>query len=243
MNTLHGLDWVRSRQIILIAKIQDPRSTLLKWTLPKQSTKVQMLASTGEATPKESSFFKRFIKNGSSIPSSISQTTENSLLLKPKKTINNLSSRLYQIVFDSINGIPVPNVVLQKASKLNANIGCKLSMSLFDLESAAFVGQTWISPYVIPVIKNIKKEEQNDSDSDVQTGDELTSPGLESLRAHLIGNKLNLKMKRQVDHHLHYSYHSAYISILCYRASIFWLRLKCRFQVPCRLMLLTIPSH
>ena len=153
-----------------------------------------MLASP--TSPTRRPWFSRFQQNSTNIPSTIMHYSDT--FLKPKKLRKNASliTRLYQIVFDAINGIPVPNVVLQKASQLNANIGCRLSMSLFDLESAAFVGKTWHSPYAIPVVKNIDQLEDSDGDDD-----ETTSPalgGIDMLRAHLVGNKLNVKLKHQV---------------------------------------------
>lgn len=136
-----------------------------------------------------------FALNSSSIPSTIFHHTDS--ILKPKgKQTGSVVSNLYQVVFDSVNGIPVPANVLQKASKLNANVGCRLSLSLFDLESAAFVGKTWHSPFAIPVIKSIQGEQ--DSDSNSEEADDEKSDKIDMLRAHLVGNKLNLKLRNQV---------------------------------------------
>lgn len=107
-------------------------------------------------------------------------------------------TRLYQLVFHSVNGIPIPSPVLSKASKLNSSICCSISISLFDLESGRFIGSTWRSPSLIPVVKTLKKGSGAD-DEDDEENDEVTGTGgkIDDLRAHLVGNKLNVKMKNQ----------------------------------------------
>ena len=138
----------------------------------------------------------RFAANSNSIPSTIIHHTESHLNTKSKKHVLPVSNS-YQIVFDSINGIPVPAVVLQKASRINSKIGCKLSISLFDLESASFVGKTWHSPFAIPVIKPVDNV-QSSSESDDEGLKSQKTAEIDMLRAHLVGNKLNVKLRNQV---------------------------------------------
>jgi hypothetical protein len=137
----------------------------------------------------------RFAVNSNSIPSTIIHHTDTHLNRNAKKHVLPASS--YQIVFDSINGIPVPAIVLQKASRINSKIGCKLSISLFDLESASFIGKTWHSPFAIPVIKPVDDYESS-SDSDDENSKSPKTEQIDMLRAHLVGNKLNMKLKNQV---------------------------------------------
>lgn len=137
----------------------------------------------------DESWIHKYSKNGYSIPSTTIHHTDS--FSKTKKRTAPVS-RLFQIVFDSVNGIPVPSIVIQKASRLNGNISCRLSMSLFDLESAAFIGRTWHSPYAIPVIKPITDEDSDGSEGNSEV------PKVDRLRAHLIGNKLNVKLRNQV---------------------------------------------
>ena len=170
-------------------------------------------------------FFKKFTYNSSNIPPStiaasqqvalasstfISQNDNLSTGIFKKGNplgVGNLSSktqtqtRLYQLVFESVNGIPVPSPVLTRASKLNSSINCRLSLSLFDLESGAWIGKTWHSPKPIPVLKTLPQGENDDDDDDDEGNDEISGVNdgkLDMLRAHLVGNKLNVKMRNQV---------------------------------------------
>lgn len=136
---------------------------------------------------------KQFEKNSSCIPY-ISIHRSDNILKVNKKKATNVSNNVFQVVFDSIQGVPIPSLVLQSATKNNANIGCRLYVSLFDLESATFFGKTWKSPNAIPVVNRTEEEESEDeSDSESQSKSKQVN-----LRANLIGNKLNLQLKQQV---------------------------------------------
>jgi hypothetical protein len=139
---------------------------------------------------------ERFALNSNSIQSTTIHHTDTNLNTKTKKHALPVSSS-YQIVFDSINGIPVPAVVLQKASKINSKVGCKLSISLFDLESSSFVGKTWHSPFAIPVIKPVDTAISS-SESDDEDSKSPNAAQIDMLRGYLVGNKLNVKLRNQV---------------------------------------------
>jgi hypothetical protein len=89
-------------------------------------------------------------------------------------------------VLDTIQGIPVPNNILNLASKYNAAIVCRLSFSLFDVESGTFLGKTWKSPVAIPIVKQINDDDEDEDDP------------VDNYRAVLMGNKLNLQLNKQV---------------------------------------------
>lgn len=143
---------------------------------------------------------QEYEKRSSNIPPVIIHHAEN--ILKPGKgkpkhaatTIN-----IYQIVLDTIQNIPVPNIVLQNASKLNSKIRCRLSISLFDLESISFFGKTWKSS-AIPVLSNVGSTQQAESDSEISLDESGADKSrIDKQRASLIGNKLNLQLKNQVE--------------------------------------------
>jgi hypothetical protein len=124
--------------------------------------------------------------------------TDTSLMLKKKKGMS-ITTHVYQIILDSITSIPIPQIALQMASKNNSSVGCRISISLFDLESLAFFGKTWKSPNIIPIIGKLGDTKQEDSDSD-STSDRSGRPAdIDKQRANFIGNKLNLQLKQQVD--------------------------------------------
>ncbi|KAI8901135.1 hypothetical protein BC833DRAFT_579101 [Globomyces pollinis-pini] len=140
----------------------------------------------------------RYNTLATSLPAVQSHTFDSNTRQSRKSTT---VKHIYQIVFDSIHGLPVPNSVIQKASKLNASVKCRLSMSLFDLETSTFVGKTWHSPNAIPIIKNLSyKHHGSDSSSMSDSNSDTNSVASQQDQlndAQLIGNKLNLQFKKQ----------------------------------------------
>lgn len=67
-------------------------------------------------------------------------------------------------------------------------MGCRLGVTLFDLEAGVFFGKTWHSPKLIPVITNL---DGNDSESPNEDTD------IDTHRANLVGNKLVMHLKNQ----------------------------------------------
>ena len=124
---------------------------------------------------------------GAEVPVWLSKYNENSrslpLNFNEKQSTSN--SKVYQIVFDQIKDIPIPVTVLKSASKTNSKIGCRLGVSLFDMEAGVFVGKTWHSPKLIPVISNFDEQDiPYNENSDKE-------------RTNLVGNRLVMQLRNQ----------------------------------------------
>ncbi|KAJ3272165.1 Nephrocystin-4 [Terramyces sp. JEL0728] len=128
---------------------------------------------------------ENLIRNANVLPLATINHGEYKAGFKKSKAPDNSCIQTYQIVFDSILGIPVPQKILHRASRSNASIGCLLSISLFDIESGTFFGKTWKSSKIIPLIRKIKGK------------DTANAEGIDNQRAMLIGNKLNLELRDQ----------------------------------------------
>jgi hypothetical protein len=115
---------------------------------------------------------------------------------KAKSNTNTTTNHLYQIIFDQILNIQIPTVVLQKASKRNESIGCRLHITLFDLESGTFFGKTWQAKELIPIASKLNNAEDHQDSSDESS--DSSDKSIDSKRANLIGNKLVLQLSNQV---------------------------------------------
>ncbi|KAJ3322199.1 Nephrocystin-4 [Boothiomyces sp. JEL0866] len=142
-----------------------------------------MLANTEN---QQSQWNQNLLQHSNVLPLTTINHGEYKSSIKKLKSVENSSSHTFQIVFDSIQGIPVPQKILHKASRLNSSIGCVLSVTLFDIESGTFFGKTWKSTRPIPMIRKIKGK------------DGKSASGIDNQRAMLIGNKLNLELHDQV---------------------------------------------
>jgi hypothetical protein len=140
--------------------------------------------------PNRDEWIKKYAINTNSISPDVFQTPiPDSSSVKKKHSV--VVPFLYQIVFDTIQNIPVSTKILSEASKNNLKIDCDISISLFDLEGGTFFGKTWHSPEPIPLIN--KLDDESDSDED-KSDSEL----IDKQRAQLIGNKLSVHLKNQV---------------------------------------------
>jgi hypothetical protein len=138
-------------------------------------------------TKTNSEWINKFSKNSAVITNTVFRKSIEPTNLIKKKHLE--LSHLYQIVFDTIQNIPVSAQILTEASKKNTRVDVSISVSLFDLESSSFFGKTWHSPETITLIRKIDKDLEG-SDTDDEK--------IDKQRAHLIGNKLALQLKNQV---------------------------------------------
>jgi hypothetical protein len=142
-------------------------------------------------------WIEKYHKVSSWVPLVPLHRTDAILRLKKKKGMS-VTTHVYQIILDSITSIPIPQIALQLASKNNSSVGCRISISLFDLESLAFFGKTWKSPNTIPIIGKLADNQQEDSDSESSSDRSGKPTDIDKQRANFIGNKLNLQLKQQV---------------------------------------------
>ena len=152
-----------------------------------------MLQSDGQ--PHDTRWLKAYHQNSRSVPHIIIQ--KSSRIHTRKSTLSaSVKTNLYQIVFDKIQNIPVPTTIIQEASRENSKIGCRLSVTLFDMDAGVFFGKTWHSPIVIPVIANIDKQDQVAYNK---------TEDIDSYRANLVGNRLVIQLRNQfVYFHTHF---------------------------------------
>jgi hypothetical protein len=155
-----------------------------------------MLSAGNKQEHKAHLWIQKFQSNSSCIPLVPIHRTD-PVVQSPRKKGTSVTTHVYQIVFDSVSGIPVPPIALQTASKSNSSISCRLSISLFDLESISFFGKTWKSPVAIPIIEKLSGEKKEDSESDTDS-DDSNDHDIDKQRAYFLGNKLNLQLKQQV---------------------------------------------